>query len=318
MEESKKAENKAARAKKRRRTQIIRRIKVGAGLCIGLAVLLYLLSAFVFFKIENIDVTFTGITDENGENLPGSSYYSSDEIVRVSGVNIGDSLVLVSKYDIKESIEKLLPYIGEVTVQRKYPSTLRLTVEDTAAVFALDAGGGYTLLNEKFKVLETTADKIPSGSAKVVGIPVDSSETGMIVKFSDEGYKTRINTIVDAFDNAEIYNITKIDITNIANVKVTVDGRYTLVLGTLTQLGEKLSTANKTIEAEIADNPDARVIIDLTDPDRAYVRDDYSPIEEEEMSENFDGDLETPEEEPEEAPEKIPEEVPEEVPEAVG
>ena len=308
MEERANAEKKAARARKKRIKHIIKMVKVGAGLGIGLAVLLYLLSAFVFFKVENIDVTFTGITDENGEALLDSGYYSSEEIVRVSGVNIGDSLVLVSKYDVEESIEKLLPYIGNVKVQRKYPSTLRLTVEDTSAVYALDAGGGYTLLNEDFKVLETV-EKIPFGSAKVVGIPVATAEIGTVIKFSDESHKSRINTIAEAFSESGIPNVTKIDLSNIANIKVTVDGRFTLVLGTLTQLDKKLSTAIKTIEAETADNPDARIIIDLTDPDRSYVRDDYSPVEEVVSEVTTDAEIESSEE---------PEELPEEIPEAVG
>lgn len=310
MEETGRAERNAARAKKRRRTQIIRRIKVGAGLCIGLAVLLYLLSAFVFFKVESVEVI--GIPDENGENLPGSSYYSSDEIVRVSGVNIGDSLVLVSKYSTKESIEKLLPYIGNVKVQRKYPSTLRLVVEDTSAVYALDAGGGYTLLNEEYKVLGTM-EKIPSGAAKVVGISMVNNEVGTIAEFSDEAYKTRLDTIKDACTDAGISDITKIDIENIANVSITINGRFTLILGTLIQLEEKLSMAFNTMEAELANSPDARIIIDVKDPERSYVRDDYSPIETEDESEPENGDDPENTDEP-----NIDDEVPEDIPEAVG
>ena len=309
MEEKSNAEIKAARAAKKRRKQIMKMVKVGAGLGIGLAVLLYLLSAFVFFKIDTIEIL--GKADENGTVIEGSSYYENDEIIRVSGVDTGDSLVLVSKYDVEESIERLLPYIGNVKVQRKYPSTLRLTVEDTSAVYALDAGGGYILMNEDFKMLETV-EKIPAGSAKIVGISVVSSEIGTVVKFSDEAQKNRIDTIMKEFAESEIPNVTKIDLSNIANVKVTIDNSYTLVLGTLTQMGKKISTATKTISAEIANNPDARVIIDLTDPNRSYVRDDYSPAEEI-ISEIPDDENAVVEE-----PEELPEELPEEIPEAVG
>lgn len=310
MEETGRAEKKAQKEKKRRRLQLMRKIKVGAGLCIGLAVLLYLLSAFVFFKVESIEVI--GIPDENGENLPGSSYYSSEEIVRVSGVNIGDSLVLVSKYSTKESIEKLLPYIGNVKVQRKYPSTLRLVVEDTSAAYALDAGGGYTLLNEEFKVLGVM-EKIPSGAAKIVGISVVNDEVGTVVEFSDESYKTRLDTIRDTCTDSGISDITKIDIENIANVSITINGRFTLILGTLTQLEEKLSMAFNTMEAELANNPDARIIIDVKDPERSYVRDDYSPIEPE--YESAADDVENPEntDDPD-----VDDEIPEDVPDAVG
>ena len=316
MEEKKISEKNELRAKKRRRTQIFRLVKVITGLVAVLAVILYLLCALVFFKIDTIDVA--GIIDENGNITEGSNIYTDEEIIRISGVNTGDSLVLISKSNIEDAIEKLLPYIGNVRVQRKYPSTLKLTVEDTYAAYALDEGGGYILLNNEFKVLEVS-EKIPSGCAKVAGIPVVSSEAGIEVKFNDEGYKNRINSIVDAFNNAELFSITKIDISNIANVKVTVDGRFTMVLGTLTQLREKLSIGIKTINAETAENPDAKIIIDLTDPDRAYVRNDYSPDENtEETSEITDDDSVIRDETPEEIPEETPEEIPEEIPEAVG
>ena len=85
MEETKSSDKKALRAKKRRRLQIIRRIKVGAGLCVGLVLVLYLLSAFVFFKISVIDIA--GITDEEGNVSEGSIFYSDEEIIRISGVN---------------------------------------------------------------------------------------------------------------------------------------------------------------------------------------------------------------------------------------
>ena len=317
MEEIKNSDKKALKAKKRRRIQMIRKIKVGTGLCVGLALVLYLLSAFVFFKISTIDVS--GIKDEDGNVIEGSIFYSDEDIIKISGVETGDSLVLVSKRKTEEAIEKLLPYIGNAQVRRKYPSTLRIIVEDTSAAYALDAADGYILLNEEFKVLETS-DKVPSGCAKVIGIPVENSESGMTVKFTDEGYKSRIETIKSAFYDAEMSGITKIDISNIANIKVTVDGRFTLVLGTLTQMREKLIMGKKTIEKETEDNPYAKIIIDLTDPDRAYVRNDYSPDEtEEESSEISEGEETTTQAEtPENVPEETPEEIPEEIPEAVG
>ena len=317
MQEIKNSDKNALKAKKRRRLQIIRRIKVIGGLCVGLALVLYLLSAFVFFKISVIDVV--GITDEDGNVTEGSVFYSDEDIIKISGAETGDSLVLVSKRKTEETIEKLLPYIGNAQVRRKYPSTLRIIVEDTSAAYALDSAGGYILLNEEFKVLETS-DKVPSGCAKVIGIPVQSADSGATVKFTDEGYKSRIETIKSAFYDAEMSGITKIDISNIANIKVTVDGRFTLVMGTLTQMREKLIMAQKTIEKETEDNPNAKVIIDLTDPDRAYVRNDYSPDEDaEEISDIADGEENTTQAEtPENDPEETPEEIPEEIPEAVG
>lgn len=280
------AEKKAEREKRRRRRQKIRRLKVGAGFCLALALVLYLLSAFVLFKIDTIEVC--GFPDENGNETAGSSYYSAEEIIRASGAETGGSLVNISKSNIEKTIEKLLPYIGNAKVKRKYPSTLRIIVEDTNADFAVETGG-FVLFDQNYKVLETVAEA-PKSCTKLIGVSVDTAEPGSEIIFTDDAYKDRIESVMQACEDAQIGTITKLDLTNIASVKIVIDGRITLILGTITDLSEKLATGMKTMEAEQAYNPQARIIIDVSEKDRSYVRDDYSPYDEEDTSE-----LETPE-----------------------
>lgn len=235
--------------------------------------MLYCLSAFVFFKIDKIEVISASGTSQ------ASSYYSSDDIIRTSGVNIGDSLVRVSKSNIADSIETLLPYIGEVTVKRSYPSTLKLIVTDTDAFFGIESDGTYTLLNRYFKVLGTQ-DYLPQGAAKLVGVDFVSLPVGEAAEFEDALSIDRINTLADGCAEAGVVNITKYDIENIANVKVVINSRITMILGTITDLPEKLSLGIKTMEKELENNENAHIIINVTDCDRSYVRDDTSPIEE--------------------------------------
>lgn len=273
QKELSKAEKKALKLKKQRRTQIIRRIKVGTGLCFVLAVVLYLLCALVFFKIDTVTVL-----PANEENATASKYYSDEDIIRISGVNKGESLVLVSKKDIKESIETLLPYVGKVTVRRSYPSTLKLIIEDSAPFFAVEKNGLFTLLNRDFKVIET-CDYIPGGCAKLSGVEFTETFVGEEAVFEDSALKGRLNNLIAECENAGIENITKYDLSNIANVRITMDYRITFVLGTLTDLGDKFSLAIRTVEVELENNPEAHIIVDVTNPDRSYVRDDNSPVE---------------------------------------
>lgn len=314
MEEQKKSDKKALKEKKRQRLILIRKIKVGAVLCAVLTLVLYLLSAFVLFKIDKIEVI--GIKDEEGNILPASTYYTAEEIIRVSGVETGDSLVRVSKSSVKDSIEKLLPYVGNVKVQRRYPSTLRLVTEDTHAVYGFDVGGGLTLLDEDYKVLGES-EKRPSGCMKVVGLSFESAETGETAVFTDEVYKSRIKNIVDACKEVGIENVTKLDLSNIANVKIVINGRVTMILGTITDLSEKLSMGLRTMEAELQNASEAKIIIDVTDSERSYVRDDFSPVEDdEEISEPTVPEDEQAEGETPEAPADDNNE--EKQPEAVG
>lgn len=274
QQELSRAERKALKAKRQRKRQIIRRIKVGAGLCFVLAVLLFLLFSFVLFKVENIKVIPFSTEDASSGN-----YYNDDEIIRVSGVDIGDSLVLISKKQISETIETLLPYIGEVTVKRSYPSTLKLIIEDTSAFFAVESDTNYTLLDRNYKVLGYS-DYIPENCAKLVGVKFENLTVGNIAEFEDSANMDRLNNLISECENAQIGNITKYDLTNIANVKIVINSRITLIIGTITDLSDKLGLGIKTIDVETENNVNAHIIIDVTDPDRSYVRDDNSPIEE--------------------------------------
>lgn len=319
MEERTVTDKKAEREKKRRRLMLVRRIKVGTVLCAVLALVLYLLSAFVFFKIETIEVT--GVQDAEGNVLPASNYYTNEEIIKVAGVETGDSLVRVSKRDVKKAIEKLLPYVGNVKVQRRYPSTLRLVTEDTHALYGADVGGGLTLLDADFKVLGVS-EKRPKGCMKLVGVSFEDAETGETAIFTDEAYKSRINTVVEACSDAGLSNITKLDLSNIANVRIVVNSRVTIILGTITDLNEKLSMAVKTMDAELKNASDAKIIIDVTDSERSYVRDDYSPIEDDEETSEASEPEETSEDDvPEDAAVEEPannDSDDKEAPEAVG
>ena len=318
MEEKKTADKKALKEKKRQRLILIRKIKVGTVLCAVLALVLYLLSAFVFFRIDKIEVI--GVKDADGNILPASTYYTEEEIIRVSGVETGDSLVRVLKSSVRDSIEKLLPYIGNVKVQRRYPSTLRLVTEDTHAVYGADAGGGLTLLDENYKVLGVS-EKRPKGCMKITGLSFESAETGETAVFTDEAYKARIKSIVDACNDAGIENITKLDLSNIANVRIVINSRVTIILGTITDLNEKLSMGLRTMEAELQNASEAKIIIDVTDSERSYVRDDFSPVEDdEEVSEPEDpADVSPEDDAPEENPdEPVQDNNDEKQPEAVG
>ena len=291
MTEKKQAADKAAlKNKKRYRKMMLHRFEVGAGLCAVLGVILYLLCAFVFFKVGDIKVQ--GLTDAEGNTLPGSSYYSADEIAAASGVQIGSSLVNVSKDSVADAIERTLPYIGKVTVKRSYPSTLTLIVEDTKECFAVQTGI-YTVLDENFKVL-TVNEKIPEGCAEITGVNVAKTIVGQEIEFEDNSYKEKINSLLKACEEAEMDGVTKIDIESLASIKLVFNHKITVVLGSQSNVDKKLDTAKKTIAEELKIHAEARIIVDVNDYSKVYVRDDTSPLPEEDSTAYPDSDDNTP------------------------
>ena len=77
--------------------------------------------ATVFFRVETVEVT-------------GNQRYTQEEIVEASGIQTGDNLYALNKVRIDRRIRTRLPYVGELSINRSLPSTIRIAVTEWEAV----------------------------------------------------------------------------------------------------------------------------------------------------------------------------------------
>ena len=106
-------------------------VAIGAALTVG---------ATVFFKVEQVVVE-------------GNQRYTAQEVDNASGIQIGDNLFRLNKYQIKSDILQTLPYVEGVNIVRRLPSTIAITVHERDAVARI----AYTPLPES-AVTEQTAE----------------------------------------------------------------------------------------------------------------------------------------------------------------
>ena len=76
--------------------------------------------ATVFFRVETVEVA-------------GNSRYTQEEVVEASGIQTGDNLYAMNKFNVQRQIRELLPYVSEVSIQRSLPSTIRIQVTECQA-----------------------------------------------------------------------------------------------------------------------------------------------------------------------------------------
>ena len=100
-----------------------------------------LVGCVVFFRVNTVVVS-------------GNSRYAEAEVIQSSGVEQGDNLFALNKYQISRQIYTQLPYVDEVSIHRKLPDTLLIQVTESYPVAALCAGGEYWLLDARCKLLE--------------------------------------------------------------------------------------------------------------------------------------------------------------------
>ena len=90
-------------------------------LCALAVVIALTMGATVFFQVETIAVT-------------GNSRYTQQEVIEASGIQIGDNLYRMNKYQIGNQVLQRLPYVEQILIRRSLPSTIVITVSEWDAV----------------------------------------------------------------------------------------------------------------------------------------------------------------------------------------
>ena len=139
------------------------------------AVLLAVVAAcVVFFRINDVTVQ-------------GNTRYEAGEIVEASGLTTGDNLIAISKSKIASAIRMKLPYVESVSVRRRLPDTVELTVRERVAVASVDSGSGRWLISSQGKILEQAADH---PVVKIMGLKVVEPYAGGNVQVAEEDAAT--------------------------------------------------------------------------------------------------------------------------------
>lgn len=244
-------------------------------------VILLMLSCLIIGVILSLTVFF----NVNNVIIEGDTRYTKLQICTAGDVSVGDNLFLsLGQKDRKEITEKL-PYIDKIEVERKLPSTLVITVNETPAFFAIYDESQYILLDGNMKVLEKTTSILGEDVILIEGVQIESSQIGKQLVFKDKTLETAatgdettetletettrelIDRIISAIISEEFNGLTNIDLTDRLHVKMTYDNRLVLIFGAPTELDYKFKFALKAIE-KLDDS--ANGYIDLTVPQNAY------------------------------------------------
>jgi len=227
----------------------------------------------MFFKINSITVT------GSAKNEAVSSYYTKEQIIEASGIVTGKNLITINTGDIESRIEHALPYIGRVSVKRRLPDKVAITVADTSAVYAVETAGGYILLNEYAKTLENPTWKIPDGAALLTGVEINEADPGETCVFAQPSKYEKLSKLRALFSQYGIESVTKINLESDTNIKFVCSDRITCVIGSMNSADSKIRLAAKTIAEQNSKSFVSDIIIDLSFEGTAYVRPDREGAE---------------------------------------
>lgn len=182
------------------------------------------LSLTVFFPIVNLSAT-------------GSKIYSSEEIVKHSGIKLGDNLFVISRTRAEDNLKSTLPFVESIEFKRKIPDTLTIAVKDAKEFACYSVNKRYFTVSESGWVLKETAKK-PSNLIEIIMDDVECKVGSQIV-LKEKTAKEITDTITDSLKTHNI-SLNKINLSDKLVIKIKVENRFTVNLGTSNNLQEKI------------------------------------------------------------------------------
>ena len=166
-------------------------------LAILAGVLLFLRSKY--FAIEDIKVE-------------GMNYYTGQEIVNMSGAEIGRNLIFDSgKSEIIDTLESN-PYFKSVKVKRKLPSTLIIQVEERPQAASVAFGESFIVIDEEGTVLRKT--DVNPRLTLLVGLTISKMNVGEPLEAEEKETLSMTLRMLATMKSGDIY-FKKIDVSKV-------------------------------------------------------------------------------------------------------
>lgn len=235
------------RREERRKRIRRRRILIGFFVFLILSMITFaVLSLTVLFPVREITAT-------------GSKIYSAEQIIKAAGITTENNIFTFSAGNATDKLQKQLPFIEDVNIERNLPGTVSIKVTDAKEYVCYPVGGEYYTVSRKGRVLKKYSES-PEGIFK---IRCNSAvcELGEDISFSDEKTKNTVATMLDSFE-AKGIKVDEIDITDPLNLNARVEGRFDVNFGTSGSLEKKIAHLSGMIK-DIAPNRTGRINLSM-------------------------------------------------------
>lgn len=173
----------------RRRHSKRRRRRGSTGFLYKLLSMLVICAAVVvaltlFFRVDTIVVT-------------GTELYTQEEVVAATGVEQGENLILLNKFDVQNQIREQLPYIEKIRINRKLPDTLLVEiVEECRQPLAIVQDGSAWLVSPSGKIVDQKAAAAAASYPVIDGCELLAPSVGTPIALATE-YATQQQSLLD-------------------------------------------------------------------------------------------------------------------------
>lgn len=197
---------------------------------------LIFLSLTVFFNIKKIDIT-------------GTDLYTDEQIVQIAGLSDDDNLFRIDTDQMKSDILSSFPYLEDITIKRKLPSTLQFTaVQAVPMANVQNDDGTFCVISTTGRIVETGVLDKKEGLVTVSGMDLKVKDLGKTYEDKDSMKTTILNQILSEINALGMTKMNTINLKDRTNIKMKYDGRLDIEVGSSVDLSFKIRYVDAVIK----------------------------------------------------------------------
>lgn len=251
-------EKNAVNKKRRKLKRGVKNALIGIGTALAVILVIVFLSLTVLFKVDTIKVT-------------GNHKYTKDQITAVLPIQKEDNLFLIKTNQAKEKLCSNLPYIYDVEITRKLPSTVQVKVIEPSKIYYIkNADKSFTYFDNNFKLIDVATKKTPKSGVFIQKLAIHNQVVANTADIKDKDKLNDIKAMMKCVDDLQIKEITSIYSENLTSNYLVYDNRITIKIGETKDIEDKMYSALATIEKLNVTNPQAEGTLTSMGGKRVY------------------------------------------------
>lgn len=187
--------------------------------------------------------------------VEGVLSYDAEAIKRASGIVTDENIYAIDKEAIGRAVIGNFPYVKDVSVRRRLPSTVALIIKEDEPRYYFELYGEYFVLSESLRVLERTSDagELLVREPDIIKLntrEISYAVVGETLVFSDAEYFGYAQNMLDIFFNSHIADkITLVDFSDKFNIYIMYDNRFKIEFGNVENIGVKMDFAEEILKS---------------------------------------------------------------------
>ena len=201
-------------------------------LTFGVVVGAIIASITVFLKVADIEVS-------------GTTRYEAADIIATSGIESGDNLFAINKFEVAEKILEEYPYIEQIKIRRRLPDTFTFEIVERVPTAYIESEGNRWLIDNNAYIVELLSKDAAVKVPKITGGEVVTPREGSELILKNEDQLIALKEVLTSLRKTEMTDKTvRVDIGKLYAINIVLGERFLVELGDSQDLAAKIRMLN--------------------------------------------------------------------------